>query len=252
MADRTDRRDSTRRYPLSGDGFKFEYLRALNGVQLGEPGKPNYYFRVLVALWNYADERGRNAFPTIQQLARDCCTSTRTVDRALEYLISEGWVRQESRGRTGRASVYSLHIPDSIRHGCRASEIEHDTAVTPTRHGCQTNTTPVSIEHDTGDVPIDPVPDHGINHSIDPYGETVAEQTNVEPVSPPSMPLRIVTTQMFHDSPDEFLPDDCTDCKWHGRACGRVREPVLASVGAAEPNWDKPTGQVWTDDEPPF
>jgi Helix-turn-helix domain len=245
VACRSDRDHHARLYPLTGNGFKFEYMRALNGVQLGEARKPNHYFRVLAALWNYADEDGRNAFPTIQQLAKDCCISTRTVDRALDYLLGTGWVRQESRGRTGRASVYSLHIP--TRHGCRTTdEIEHDTGVTPTRHRCQTNTTSASYQRDTGVAPVDPVTDHGIDHGIDPHLQSVPASS-----WPDNLSNSIVRTPMTHDSPDEYNRDECSECFYWKRPCGKVRdERKLVSV-AAEPDWDSLRSSS-DGDEPPF
>jgi hypothetical protein len=74
-----------------------------------------------------------------------------------------------------------------------------------------------------------------------------------EPVSPPSRPDKIdrtpPTEPVLHDDPDEYLPDDCSECWWHKRACSRDRE--LVSVGAAdEPNWG--TLPHYDDDEPPW
>lgn len=66
------------------------------------------------------------------------------------------------------------------------------------------------------------------------------------------MPNTIKRTPIEHDSPDEYLPDDCSDCYWQHRACGKVRESALVSVGASEPNWDATAGQHWTGDEPPW
>lgn len=162
---------------MSTNGFKFEFMRAVVGAQFGEPGKPNHYLRVLVALWNYADAAGRNAYPTIKQLADDCRVSTRTVDRALDYLISTGWVRQVSKGRSGRASEYSLHIP------------EHDTGVSSTRHGCHVYTTPVSDLHDTGVVPTDHSTNHETDHGTDQSPFPTQPDTDAEtPCKPPAEP----------------------------------------------------------------
>jgi hypothetical protein len=68
-----------------------------------------------------------------------------------------------------------------------------------------------------------------------------------EPVSPPSGPHTIERTAIEHDNPDEYL-DECSECFWLKRPCGRVRE--LVSVGADEPNWGP--ARRWDDDECPF
>src|SRR5690625_5117581 len=73
----------------------------------------NSEFRVLVAVFNFTDKRGRNAYPGNDRLADACCTSRRHVRRALRSLEAKGWLRRveyggyDDAGRR-RATVYEL------------------------------------------------------------------------------------------------------------------------------------------------
>ncbi|WP_136244641.1 MULTISPECIES: helix-turn-helix domain-containing protein [Mycobacterium] len=234
---------------------KLTYLKGLRGHDMS-----NGAYRVLLAVFNYTDEYGNNAHPGEQRLADDTGLSARSVRDYLKWLTENGYLVKGPRGHgngqgQGFATVYGLGMPELPAESRRLV----DSNEVPTGEIPQaTGEISPTYRQDSVDLPAksrplsDPSPDPLTNpFTSNPPGETAGEHS-FEPVSPPSMPLRIVTTQMFHDSPDEFLPDDCTDCKWHGRACGRVREPALASVGAAESVWNEPSGQHWTQDEPPF
>ena len=76
---------------------KLAYLKDLHGC----PMKPST-FRVLVTVFSYTNANGHNAFPGSARLARDCCMSVDTVNRALKELVADGWLRRVSRG--GRSS----------------------------------------------------------------------------------------------------------------------------------------------------
>lgn len=54
-------------------------------------------FNVLQALADYADDDGGNVFPSIPTLAEKCRMSSSTVIRALDGLVSGGWVTRKRR-----------------------------------------------------------------------------------------------------------------------------------------------------------
>lgn len=71
---------------------------------------------VAARLAEYANKDGSNAHPGAERLAVDCCTSAKTVRRALAWLIENGWLSTSHRGnrRLGHADVYQLTVPAPI------------------------------------------------------------------------------------------------------------------------------------------
>lgn len=71
---------------------------------------------VAARLAEYANKDGSNAHPGAERLAVDCCTSAKTVRRALSWLIENGWVSTSHRGnrRLGHADVYQLTVPAPV------------------------------------------------------------------------------------------------------------------------------------------
>jgi hypothetical protein len=87
------------------------YLKDLRGHKIG-----NGAYRVLLAVFNYTDEHGKNAHPGIARLAEDCDMGESTVRRHLTWLKERRYVVQESRGHSvgavNLASIYSLAMPE--------------------------------------------------------------------------------------------------------------------------------------------
>ena len=91
---------------------KLAYLKGLHGVKMSAST-----FRVLVTVLNYTDANGDNAYPGLQRLAEDCCTSVSTVQRALKQLKADGWIRVEQRGgRRGDGTHWATNYSLSTGH----------------------------------------------------------------------------------------------------------------------------------------
>ncbi|MGW6424011.1 helix-turn-helix domain-containing protein [Nocardia sp. NPDC055053] len=72
----------------------------------------------LVAIFNYTNEQGKNAFPGMKRLCEDTCRSRGQVSEAVKSLRLRGWITEVSRGSgiSGNASRYEL-IPDAPNPG---------------------------------------------------------------------------------------------------------------------------------------
>lgn len=87
--------------------FKFDYLKGIPASM------PDAAHRILIAIWNHANESGTDAWPGVSTLAAETGKSRATVLRWLKWLREYGWIVQERRGgRSGDGhtwpSVYSL------------------------------------------------------------------------------------------------------------------------------------------------
>ncbi|MCV7195398.1 helix-turn-helix domain-containing protein [Mycobacterium angelicum] len=85
---------------------KFAYLKSLRGRTI-----PPSAYRVLVEMWNYSDENGRNAYPGAERLSEDTGLTVRAVRKQLAWLEEMGYLIKEKGGGRGRATVYSLALP---------------------------------------------------------------------------------------------------------------------------------------------
>lgn len=56
---------------------------------------------VLLKLADYADDDGRNIFPAVASVARQCSTSKRTVQRFIKDFVAEGVLEQIEEGKRG-------------------------------------------------------------------------------------------------------------------------------------------------------
>jgi hypothetical protein len=154
---------------------KLDYLRDLRGAKMN----PSAY-RVLVTVLTYARKDGDKAYPSVATLMDDCALSESTVKRALKYLYSAGWLRQEKRGRRGSdgvgwASEYSLTRPstgsdyqsDSVSDGVPQEDLHESQQVTgecqqvtddrSTGHQCTVNRSSTTGQQVTSEPPIGPV-----------------------------------------------------------------------------------------------
>lgn len=67
-------------------------------------------------LADYGNRDGSNCHPGVARLAKDLCTTDKTIKRALGWLAEYGWITLKNRGRRklGEADVYSLTIPAPV------------------------------------------------------------------------------------------------------------------------------------------
>lgn len=95
---------------------KLKYLRELSGRGI----KPGPY-QVLVAVLNYTDKNGHNAWPGERRLAADTRMAQSTVRAHLKTLVRDGYLIKVQRGhgtggKGGRATNYSLNLPPRTQH----------------------------------------------------------------------------------------------------------------------------------------
>lgn len=75
---------------------------------------------VLLALADQSDDEGK-CWPSIRYIAEKCCTSERTVQRALRHFESENLLRVSSRFKEGRQGSNYYQLLWQKMEGCRAS-----------------------------------------------------------------------------------------------------------------------------------
>lgn len=206
-------------------------------------------YRVAIVIRTHADGYEVSA----ASLAKSLGWGRGRTGEALRELVQAGWlVIRPYRTVGGKRAFDEYHIHTARRF----TPDESATLAEPVTLG-----SPVPNEHtplsptetppclEPGHPPVlsgDTKEDH-----LEDHLEEKLEDQAAQPVSPLSMPDTIKRTPIEHDSPDEYLPDDCSNCYWNKRPCGKVRELALASVGATEPNWSA-YRQSWTDAEPPW
>jgi hypothetical protein len=72
------------------------------------PVRDHRQLLVLIALANYADQDGCNAYPSVPTLARNCRMGERTVQRVLKELVAEGLISEVRPARRHTARAYSI------------------------------------------------------------------------------------------------------------------------------------------------
>lgn len=97
---------------MSAPRSKYEWHRI--AVDRSDELKPTA-FRVLMAIFDYSDRGGANAYPSISTLAERLNLDTRNVKRAIKDLREAGWIVTTSQGGhidgKNQATVYRLGIP---------------------------------------------------------------------------------------------------------------------------------------------
>lgn len=107
-------------------------MRRVNAAQLN-PKRPNdgYYqwnrilrgrlpkladYAVARALAVYSNADGTRCRPGLDRLAADLCSSTKSVQRSLDYLAENGWITLENPGirKRGEANEYTLSVPAPV------------------------------------------------------------------------------------------------------------------------------------------
>ncbi|WP_369815959.1 helix-turn-helix domain-containing protein [Mycobacterium sp. 852013-51886_SCH5428379] len=155
---------------------------------------------VLLAVWDYSNADGTNAYAGVQRIAEDVGINERTVRRALQALCAAGWLRKESTGgRSGDgarwASVYSLTVP---------SQPDIDDTQPDTR-----DTQPDIDDMSTGPQTLPPEP---LPNPLTPDPDTS------DPVAGDPAPPAVVGRFPHHDKRDGYQ-DGCQRCEWDGRVC---------------------------------
>lgn len=63
---------------------------------------------VMLALADHAHPDGSHAYPSVDELARMCLLSSRTVQRCLQQLVKDGEIELSAQARQHRATEYRL------------------------------------------------------------------------------------------------------------------------------------------------
>lgn len=89
------------------DGY-YQWNRILRGRL---PKLADYAVARALAVYSNAD--GSSCRPGLDRLADDLCTSTKSVQRSLDYLTENGWISLMNPGvrKRGEANEYSLSVP---------------------------------------------------------------------------------------------------------------------------------------------
>ncbi|MBF6412887.1 helix-turn-helix domain-containing protein [Nocardia cyriacigeorgica] len=92
-----------------GEFSKLQWLKRTNGYRF----KP-VELRVLLAIFNHSDERGRRAHPGLDRIAQEACVKVPTASAAVQALKGQGWIVETFRGsgRSGKCSEFAL-VPDA-------------------------------------------------------------------------------------------------------------------------------------------
>lgn len=211
-----------------------------------------YAYQLAIVIRSHAD--GYEV--SMKSLAETLGWKRDTVRKAMDDLVAERWLAVRRYATSSGTRAYEEYHLNASRRFTEGEATKFNRAVVLPAH--QTGT-PLPVEqatpcppnghppaHETG-TKEDQLEDQLENQEENQQSRFVSNAPVREPVSLPSWPHTIERTAIEHDSPDEYL-DDCSECFWLKRPCGRVRE--LVSVGADEPNWGPP--RRWDDDECPF
>ena len=122
---------------------------------------------VLLKLADCADDDGRNVYPSVQRIARECCLSERTVQRFLRRFVDLGLLSIEANGfgGRGRARLYRMHLRTLTALGRQPArdagsngvddDPEMPTTTTERVTGCHPSpakrVTPATVKGDTDD-----------------------------------------------------------------------------------------------------
>lgn len=137
-------------------------VKVMSAVWEYGPGDSTRKF-VLLALADNASDDGGNAYPSVETLATKCSLSQRTVVRAIESLVKDGYLIRKRRQSTSNMYqiVLSRLIPDNPVSD-RLSLTETDNSRPVSDNLTSSNVTESHLRGDT--VSLDPSINHPINH----------------------------------------------------------------------------------------
>jgi hypothetical protein len=103
---------------------KLQWMKSTRGADL-----THAEYRVLMTMFTYADENGRNARPGVRRIADDCGVQERSVHRLLLRLREKRWLIVTERGGNkvgkGKATVYALGPGPGVGIG-RPQDLDED------------------------------------------------------------------------------------------------------------------------------
>lgn len=177
---------------------------------------------VLLKLADHADDEGRNAWPSVETIARAICKSERTVQRALRKLERDGWIVVERAAGPKRPPTYRVI---AAARGDKMTPIgaprgdTHDAAGVTKQAVGVTPMTPRGDTHDTRSTR-----EPSIEPSIDPPVARARLSTSRYVEAFGKKPTRALATAL--NDLDLAHPGECLD--W----------AFAKAAGAARPNFN--------------
>lgn len=138
--------DEGRKYrprPITGDGAKFEWIRA---VQASDLGSTTRHVAITLALCGNAD--GTKVFPGLRALSASTALSLPTVSEHVDVLVRRGFLMRRARGGDtagAKGFEYTLLRPEVLKHVAHWKPVLKHVA-----HGVQAGE--ISVQADTGSV----------------------------------------------------------------------------------------------------
>lgn len=141
---------------------------------------------VLLALADHASDDGGNAYPSIETIATKCAMSERTVVRAINALIADGYLIRQRRQST--SNLYQIVLSMLVSDNLSLSNVTECHPVSDTVS--LSNVTDCHLRGDT--VSPKPSSNHPINHQGEPSGARTKlhpATARVMAASPPLPPV---------------------------------------------------------------
>lgn len=187
---------------------KLAWLKSLAGADLTD-GE----YRVLVAIFNHTDERGRKCFAKQTTLAAETGKSDRQIRRIIPELIRKGWLAEVRKGAgcSGLSSEYDLSTPEyrTPMTGIQGQSNQpipdtHDRYSDGIPDISGTNTGHLEHEYrtfparipDTHVLPSDPLSDPAIRAGSDPQQGEDSQESDPDSESVSSSPRCYSTTHL--------------------------------------------------------
>lgn len=89
---------------------------------------------VLLALADFSDDAGRNAYPSTETLGRKCRVDVRTIQRIIGKMLESGYIQAEPGGGRGRTNRYRIVMenPGNLSSGDPLTTV--DNSDTPAKY----------------------------------------------------------------------------------------------------------------------
>ena len=170
-------------------------VRVMSAVWSYGPTDSSQRF-VLLALADNASDDGGNAYPSVEELARKCALSERTVIRALDALVTGGYLTRRRRQNTSNvyqivlARLVSDTVSPSVSDNLSYTGESVSDTVSPRK--CQIDTPYVTPCHPVSDtMSHDPSLNRPVNRQINHQGEKrgAVAPAPPAPADPPFQPV---------------------------------------------------------------
>jgi hypothetical protein len=210
----------------------------------------NYAYRLAIVIRSHADDYE----VSVKSLAANLGWCPKRTKQARDELVAARWMAiREYKTAMGTRAFEEYHVDvsrkftpeeaDELNQTVTLAYGSGDTADGPTSpegHSMDRATRPSSLGS-TAAWPWGESPDpHRVNspikeYELEDYEEEKLENQAAQPFQPcDATPESRGRSPIIHDIADEYLPDDCSECWYYKKPCGRPNRRSLLRVGAAE------------------